>query len=496
MASPRARRALVLLVLGVLLIGGLFALEIGPKQTVALPAHLSDPALAHLGDGVILASWDARPSSAKDSPNPNSIVQRRSTNNGATWGPQTVIAAGRTSKPQHRYSDPSYVVDRETGTVFTFFVYSHDTGFFDSAWGNRDSDRDVMSSAVVHSDDAGLTWSEPRLITSVTKPATGGSAPKAGDVRATFATSGEGIQLRFGPNVGRLIQQYAGVVRQPDGTDTTQAYSVFSDDHGETWQRGEFVGVGMDENKTVELSDGRVMLNSRSGAADLWRSVAVSDDGGVSYGPVAGEPQLADPINNASLTRMFPDAEAGSPDAKKLLFTNANNGANRDRVNGAARVSCDDGATWPGLRTIDTGAFAYSSATRIDDGLFGVLWERSSVNDLQFTTFDDAWLNYVCAPLTVTPQFALPSHTSSVPVAITNQESVPLSGEVTFFAPAGWKAGTADIRDLEPGETVTVRVPVTAPAGTMGTHRVQAAFTAADGRMSQFTARLTAGFAR
>ena len=38
------------------------------------------PALAHVGDGVVLAAWDARPSSAADAPNPNSIVLRRRMN--------------------------------------------------------------------------------------------------------------------------------------------------------------------------------------------------------------------------------------------------------------------------------------------------------------------------------------------------------------------------------------------------------------------------------
>ncbi|MNW34584.1 Sialidase precursor [compost metagenome] len=42
------------------------------------------PAMAHLGNGVIIAAWDARPGSAADAPNPNSIVQRKSTDNGAT----------------------------------------------------------------------------------------------------------------------------------------------------------------------------------------------------------------------------------------------------------------------------------------------------------------------------------------------------------------------------------------------------------------------------
>ena len=52
------------------------------------------PALTYLGDDVVLAAWDGRPGSAADAPNPNSIVQRRSTDGGRTWGPVQVIAAG------------------------------------------------------------------------------------------------------------------------------------------------------------------------------------------------------------------------------------------------------------------------------------------------------------------------------------------------------------------------------------------------------------------
>lgn len=40
-------------------------------------------ALTYLGNNVILASYDGRPDGG-DSPSPNSILQRRSTNNGAT----------------------------------------------------------------------------------------------------------------------------------------------------------------------------------------------------------------------------------------------------------------------------------------------------------------------------------------------------------------------------------------------------------------------------
>lgn len=157
------------------------------------------------------------------------------------------------------------------------------------------------------------------------------------------ASSGEGIQLRYGPHAGRLIQQYAGYVRQPSGNEPIQAWSVYSDDHGVTWEKGEPVGVVMDENKTVELSDGRVMLNSRDSANGKRRKIAYSTDGGHSYGPVTIDDELIDPANNAGITRLFPDAAQGSDDAKKLLFTNADSEVSRRDV--SAKVSCDDGET-------------------------------------------------------------------------------------------------------------------------------------------------------
>ena len=86
------------------------------------------PALTHLGGGVVLAAWDARPGSSADAPNPNSVVQRRSTDGGNTWGPLQVMAAGHVGDatgPKFGYSDPSYVYDAEAGKVFAFFAVSY-----------------------------------------------------------------------------------------------------------------------------------------------------------------------------------------------------------------------------------------------------------------------------------------------------------------------------------------------------------------------------------
>jgi len=447
------------------------------------------PALTYLGNNVVLAAWDGRPGSAADAPNPNSIVQRRSTDGGQTWGPVQVIAAGHegdASGPKYGYSDPSYIYDSEAGKVFAFFVYSKDQGFGGSQFGNDDADRSVISSAVIESSDGGISWSQPRLITNVTKPGTSKTSPMAGDVRSNFASSGEGIQLKYGQYKGRLIQQYAGDIRQADGTNKIQAYSVYSDDHGVTWKKGANVGDRMDENKTVELSDGRVLLNSRDNANQGYRKVAISTDGGATYGPVTQDTELPDPANNGAVARMFPNAAQGSADAKKLIFTNANSKTGRENV--SARVSCDDGATWPGVRTIRSGFSAYSTVTRLEDGKFGVLYEGNYTDNMPFAKFEDAWLNYVCAPLAVPAVTTAPGATQQVPVTVTNQEASVLSGATaTVYTPSGWSATTVPVPDVAPGASVTVNVALTAPANASGPQNLNAAFTTTDGRVSQFT---------
>lgn len=467
--------------------GSFTEVNIGADRTAA-NFFYRIPALTYLGNNVVLAASDGRPGSSADAPNPNSIVQRRSTDGGQTWSTPQVIAAGHVAdatSPKYGYSDPSYVYDAEAGKVFAFFVYSKDQGFAGSQFGNDDADRNVISSAVIESSDGGLTWSQPRLITNVTKPGLK-AIQVAGDVRSNFASSGEGIQLKYGQYKGRLIQQYAGDVRQADGTNKIQAYSVYSDDDGVTWHKGANVGDRMDENKTVELSDGRVLLNSRDNANQGYRKVAVSTDGGASYGPVTQDTELPDPANNGSIARMFPAAAQGSADARKLIFTNANSKTARENV--SARVSCDDGATWPGVRTIRSGFSAYSTVTRLEDGKFGVLYEGNYTDSIQFANFDGAWLNYVCAPLSVPALTTAAGAAKQVAVTVTNQEATTLSGaNATVYTPAGWTATTVPVPDVAPGASVTVNVDLTAPANASGPQNLNAAFTTADGRVSQFT---------
>lgn len=427
------------------------------------------PALTEAPNGWLLASWDGRPGGCGDAPQANSIVQRISTDGGATWGPLTVIAGGRTAAPKYGYSDPSYVVDRETGTIFNFFVKSYDQGWGGSRAGTDPDDRNVLHAAVVRSTDNGLTWSEPAVITA--------DITDEPDWTSRFAASGEGIQLRYGPHSGRLIQQYTvrdgGVMR---------AVSVYSDDHGLTWRAGVPVGSGMDENKVVELSNGDVMLNSRSSDSTLARKVAISADGGVTYGDVAVDHTLIDPRNNASIIRAFPDAPAGSARSRMLLFSNAASTAGR--VNGTVRLSFDDGQTWSASKVFEPGAMSYSTLTPLSaPGTYGLFYEGAGYA-MRYMQISLDWIGALPVTLGNGADPVVHRGTTSLTYTLTNVGDRDLAGlGVEPHLPTGWelKAVSPATVDLPAGESADVEVSMVVPAtADPASHRIAATVTDGD----------------
>src|SRR5690606_10498996 len=135
--------------------------------------------------------------------------------------------------------------------------------------------------------------------------------------------------------------------------EVVRSYVLFSDDHGETWQRGEPVGEDMDETTIVELSDGRVLLNSRDHARGGHRRIAVSADGGASWEDRGIDEQFVDPGNNAQLAARFPEAPRGDARARELLFSNAHDRFARQR--GTLSASLDDGGTWGEVLVFEPG---------------------------------------------------------------------------------------------------------------------------------------------
>ncbi|GGZ27167.1 exo-alpha-sialidase [Streptomyces nitrosporeus] len=404
------------------------------------------PALTTSTEGTLLAAYDARPTLG-DLPGNLGVVLRRSTDGGTTWQTQQVV---RKEAAPKGFGDPSLLVDRITGRIFVFYAASVNQGFFGSATGNDESDPDVLQADYSYSDDDGVTWTHRRITGQIKNPAWAGM----------FAASGEGIQLRHGTYKGRLIQQYA--IRN---NGANYAVSAYSDDHGATWKTGTPVGPGGDENKTVELSDGRIMLNNRS---KPYRTIAHSTDGGVTYTPFTQDKNLPDPANNGSVIRYAPDAAPSDPKSSWLLFSNTESTSSRSNL--TVKMSCDNGKSWPIRKVVDSGSAAYSTLTPLPGGRVGLLHERDGYRNITYSSFDLAWLGGTCADITITPPATLKAGTDTeVTVRVVNRMDVTRdAGTLGLTVPSGWAARQVSFPALRPGEGANVRVPVTVPAGASG----------------------------
>lgn len=426
------------------------------------------PALTTTNAGTVIGSYDRRPAMA-DVPSNIAIVIKRSKDGGQTWLPQQVV---RESPAPEGHGDPSLVVDRETGRIFIFYISSINQGFVGGATGNSDTDPNGTQMDYSYSDDDGVTWQHRRITSMAKNPLWGG----------LFAASGEGIQLRHGQYAGRLLQQYA--IRY---NGANYAASLYSDDHGETWKFGATVGPGADENKTVELSNGDVMLNSRTAP---YRKVAISHDGGQTYGAFEPDPELPDSGNNGSIMRLYPDAPASDPRSKMLLFSNTPDPSIRREV--TVRMSCDDGDTWPISKAVTQATSGYSTLSHLPDGKLGMLWEREGYQYITMTRFDQSWLQGVCAPLQVTlPASHQAGTKAKATVVVTNQTGTTTNrGTVTLEPSAAWGGSRVSVPRLAPGQSRAVTVPFTAPKTVVGSQPITARYTV-DGLSSSSARTLT-----
>ena len=390
------------------------------------------PALTTATNGWIIAAWDGRPETCQDAPQANSIVYRISKDGGKSWTPIQTALAGTPGANKVGFSDPSFVVDRSTGTIFLFSVKSFDAGLFQSHLGTDPNARNILHAHVVESHDNGQTWVNPRTITDQV------TAGYEGQWFTRFASSGEGIQLRYGAHAGRLIQQYAVANA---GSTSLMAVSVYSDDHGATWKPGASSEGSADENKVVELSDGRLLLNSRTQGTAGQRLEAISYDGGQTWGPFRHNWDLTDPRNNASIIRAYPNAPQGSARARVLLFSNAD--SSTARANGTIRVSYDDGFTWNEGKVFESGDMAYSTLHALNDGTWGLLYETGGYKNIDFMRVDAAYLGLTDPGEDVAPTPEPMPSVDPQPTPTPAPQPTPAPDPTPAASPAHW-VNTAD----------------------------------------------------
>jgi len=327
----------------------LLALAAAPVEQVDL-LHQGDggvhtyriPALVETKKGTLIAVADARFENPRDLPGRIALVVRRSFDRGRTWSPQRTIR----QVAEGGAGDASLLLDRDTGRVWCFFAYGPPGIGWPTAKPGERTGANTLQIHAMWSGDDGATWSEPVDLT-----------PQIKDPVwvAMFATSGTAIQT----STGRFLVPL--VVRGPDGVVSSR--NTYSDDHGKTWKAGAAIGPGTDESHNVELAGGVIVQNMRNGPR---RAIAVSRDGGVTFGPVMHDDALIDPSCNAGIVRYKRKGR------DLLVFTNA---ASAKRENLTVKTSADGGQTWRTLRTLHAGPAAYSTVIVLRDGTLGVLYE-------------------------------------------------------------------------------------------------------------------------
>jgi sialidase-1 len=318
-------------------------------------ARFRIPALVVSTKGTILAFTEARKGEGRDTDEID-LGLRRSFDHGRSWEPMRIIV----DDGARTVNQPTPVVDRDTGAIWLPFCKDN---------------REVF---VTRSDDDGATWSTPVNITRFVKDAAW---------KYVGAGPGHGIQLKN----GRLLipawgDTSPGPATWPNANwgKVQFSYTFYSDDHGATWKHGQPLASDMsDECEVVETSDGMVYMNARSRQDRKMRMVARSKDGGLTWSDLVADPNLPEPSCQAGLARY-------SVDKDRILLTHPASTTSRTRL--TARLSYDEGRTWPVSRVIQAGDAAYSDLAVAQDKTILSLYESGKSYSLTLARFDLEWL--------------------------------------------------------------------------------------------------------
>jgi sialidase-1 len=305
------------------------------------------PGIVRTADGTLLAYAEARKDTGEDYDNID-LVLRRSRDGGVNWGPMETLVDSSSST----VNNAVMIVDnRQPGVVH--FLYCRD---YSRAFYRRSADH-------------GQTFSPPMEITVTFS----GFRPEF-DWKLLATGPGHGIQLAN----GRLL---VPIWLSPSKEQSPCAVgTIYSDDSGATWRRGDILVRSGDapqhpmEGVVAQLSDGRVMMNIRN-QTDR-RAVSYSPDGARNWTKPKFDPNLKETYCFGSLLAV-PQELAGISHA--LLFANPDNTGSQ-RKNLTAKMSLDDGSTWPGSLVIEPGFSGYSDLAAAADGTVFCLYERGAIN--------------------------------------------------------------------------------------------------------------------
>ena len=362
--------------------------------------------------GTVVAYCEARLGNGGDW-DPIDICMRRSVDDGMTWDEPTIAMDHRQFGSKSPVNNFVCTADQGTGDVHVLFCNNYARVF------------------AMKSEDDCLSFSQPRDVTHVFEP-----LRQIYPFRVIAVGPGHGIQLRN----GRLIVP----VWMSDGSGTefgagklghrpSEVASVFSDDHGETWQAGDFVVRNEprfrnpNETCAVELSDGRVLFNTRTESVTHRRLITTSTDGATNWSAPRFDDELLEPICMGSIVSLHHGHPVVFANPGVLERTMAGGpgrhigpderGRPFDRKQLTIRLSEDDCQTWSYKRQLEDGPSGYSDLAVLTDGTLLCLYECGVVNRmydnryLRLARFNLDWIMHRQVQ-ELAPKLTIPSDTS------------------------------------------------------------------------------------
>jgi sialidase-1 len=144
-----------------------------------------------------------------------------------------------------------------------------------------------------------------------------------------------------------------------------------------------------DECEVVQLEDESLYLTMRNYNENYRRAYSLSNDGGLTWSEVAEDPNLIDPICQASIVR-FTDTK--TYEKNRILFSNP---ASKKREKLTVRMSYDECKTWSFSKLLNRGPSGYSDLTITPDMNVCCLYERGDryyFQGITFAKFNLEWL--------------------------------------------------------------------------------------------------------
>ncbi|KAA9040513.1 exo-alpha-sialidase [Ginsengibacter hankyongi] len=344
------------------------------------------PAIIRLPNKVLLAFCEGRVNGASDFGNVD-IVMKKSADNGKTWSALQIIVdadslqAGNCA-PVVDTNDQAY----PQGRIFLFY----NTG--NNNEGQVRKGNGIRQVWYKTSIDDGRSWSKGVNITAEVhrprQPQINQVYNFSEDWRSFANTPGHAMQFQKGKYKGRIFisANHSQDAPKKDFTDYV-ANGYYTDDHGKTFRISDNVSIaGSNESMAAELSNDRLMMNSRNQRGDIRaRIVSISSDGGATWDTTYFDKTLIDPVNQGSILTL------GSTHGKNIIaFCNAADVKSRNHL--TLRISYDDGRTWKRSYKIDGNDTdskkdytAYSDLVKLGKNKIGLLYEKDNYKEIVFT---------------------------------------------------------------------------------------------------------------